>query len=728
MKNYSSITFFVLSILISSSIVAQETKEITLRDIWKDRTFVSKSVDGLRSMKDGEHYCTLNNENEILEYSYKDGSKTRTIATLKEMTRSIDKKDIEIDDYQFSKDETKILIATETDDIYRHSTESNYYIWDLVSKKFTPLSEKGKQRLADFSPDGSKVAFVRDNNIFIKDLISNREYPVTRDGRDRTVINGAADWVYEEEFSFTKAFHWSPDGKKIAFLRFDESDVKEFWLTNYGSLYPEHQKYKYPKAGEDNSVVSVRIYDVVDGRITNVDIGEEADQYIPRIRWTNDPEILAVLRLNRLQNKLEVLMANANTGQTRVVYVDENKYYVDITDDLTFLKDNVHFVITSEKDGFNHIYKVNLKDSRKEQVTRGEWDVRKICGIDEEEGLVYYLSAEDSPLNNELYSITLNGEVKKKISAEEGTNEVSFSAGYKYFINSWSNSSTPPNYNIRSNNGNELAVLENNYELQKVIKKYNFSEKEFFSFTTSEGVELNAWMIKPPGFDPAKKYPVFMYVYGGPNSQTVENRWGGSTDMWFQMLAQKGYIIVSVDNRGTGARGEEFRKMTYLQLGKYETIDQIEAAKYLGKLDYVDKSRIGIYGWSYGGYVSSLCITKGAEYFKMAIAVAPVTNWRYYDNIYTERFMRTPRENGENYDNNSPINFVDKLKGKYLLVHGTGDDNVHVQNSMDMITALVKANKQFDLMLYPNKNHGIYGGNTRYHLFKKMTDFVLENL
>ncbi len=727
MNTKSNILILLLAFLISSTITAQDSKEISLADIWKDHTFSAKRVSGIRSMKDGEHYCTLNKNGEIIQYSYLDGKKTRLIATLREMADGIEEK-LEIDDYSFSEDESKILIASNTESIYRHSSKSNYFIWDINEFKLSPLSNGGKQQLAGFSPDGTKVAFVRDNNIFVKNLDDGEEQQITHDGEDRVIINGTADWVYEEEFSFTKAFHWSPDGKRIAYFRFDEREVKEFWLTTYGELYPEEHKYKYPKAGEANSVVSIHIFDLTKGSAVNVDIGEEVDQYIARIKWTNDPEVLSLQRLNRLQNKFELLLADAKTGKSRVAYVDESKYYVDVTDDLTFLKDNVHFIITSERSGYNHIYKGNLNDGNIEAVTKGDWDVRSLIGVDEEAGLVYYMSAEDSPLDSELYSIKLDGKSKKKISAKDGSNNARFSSTYKFFINSYSNANTPPVYTINDDRGKMLKVLQDNEKLVNRLKDYNFSKKEFFKFKTSEGLELNAWMIKPFGFDKTKKYPLFMYVYGGPGSQTVENSWGGSTDKWFQLLAQKGYIVVSVDNRGTGARGEEFKKNTYLQLGKYETIDQIEAAKYLGTLDYVDKDRIGIYGWSYGGYISSLCITKGADYFKMAIAVAPVTNWRYYDNIYTERFMRTPQENGENYDNNSPINFVDMMEGNYLLVHGTADDNVHVQNSMDMITALVKADKQFELMLYPNKNHGIYGGNTRYHLFKKMTDFVLENL
>jgi dipeptidyl-peptidase-4 len=714
-------------VLLGTNINAQEKNEISLSDIWKKHKFSARTVRGIRSMNDGEHYCTLNRKGEIVEFSYRDGEQTRIIATEAEMQAGAEEK-IEIDDYQFSNDESMILISTNTEEIYRHSTKSHFFIWNVENKTISKLSDNGKQRLAEFSPDGTKVAFVRDNNLFIKDLKQDKEYQITNDGKDRFIINGTCDWVYEEEFSFTKAWFWSPDSKKIAFLRFDETNVKEFWLTTYGELYPEEHKYKYPKAGEDNSVVSVKIYQLDNEKTVNVDISEETDQYIPRIKWTKDADKLSVQRLNRLQNKLEILIADASSGKTNVVFVDESKYYVDITDDLTFLNDKVHFVITSERSGYNHVFKVNMNDKSVEQITKGEWDVRALQGVDETKGLVYYISAEDSPLSSELYSINLDGKGKKKISSKDGSNTVNFSKGFKYFINNYSNANTPPFFSICDFKGKEMKVLEDNEKLVKLAEKYHFGKKEFFTFTTSEGVELNAWMIKPNDFDKSRKYPVFMYVYGGPNSQTVENAWGGYNDLWYRMLAQKGYLVVSVDNRGTGARGEEFRKNTYLQLGKYETIDQIEAAKYLGGLDYVDKERIGIFGWSYGGYISSLCITKGADYFKMAIAVAPVTNWRYYDNIYTERFMRTPQVNADGYDDNSPINFVDKIKGSYLLVHGTGDDNVHVQNSMDMITALVDADVQFELMLYPNKNHGIYGGNTRYHLFKKMSDFIVENL
>ncbi|RLD53438.1 MAG: S9 family peptidase, partial [Bacteroidetes bacterium] len=454
----------------------------------------------------------------------------------------------------------------------------------------------------------------------------------------------------------------------------------------------------------------------------------ETDIYIPRVKWTTDPNKLSIQWMNRLQNELKILIADANTGETTPIYIETNKYYVDITDNLTFLQDNERFVFTNETDGYHHIYMYKIDGGLIGQITQGKWDVTDIFGIDEDREVIYYGSSESSPMNRVFYQIGFDGSGKQKKTQGEGQNRVQFSKEFDYYINTFSNASTPPYITVNSIKGKMIRVLEDNSTLLDTLNKYTFGQREFFSFTTTEGVNLNAWMIKPLDFDPSKKYPVLMYVYGGPGSQTVENNWGGG-NLWYQMLASKGIIVVSVDNRGTGARGEEFKKMTYMQLGKYETIDQIEGAKYLSSLDYVDKNKIGIWGWSYGGYMSTSCLTKGADYFCMAVAVAPVTNWRYYDNIYTERFMRTPGENPDGYDDNSPINHVGKLRGSYLLIHGTSDDNVHIQNSIDLVTALVGANKQFDMQFYPNSNHGIYTGrNTRIHLYTRITNFIYDNL
>lgn len=724
MKKY----LLIIALLFTSTFsFSQETKKITLEDIWASPKFYPSGVSGMKSMADGEHYTVIEKDS-INVYSFKSGEYLRTIATGNQMVPEGDTLPLKINRYEFNDDESKILIPTKTKSIYRYSTESEYYIWDIDNQELSALSAGGKQRLADFSPDGRKIAFVRDNNLVITNLEKDLEFNVTTDGKINNIINGTTDWVYEEEFAITKGFQWSPDGKRIAYLRFDESGVKEFSMTEWGELYPEEYRFKYPKAGEDNSVVTVHIYNLETGKTTGVDTGDETDQYIPRIFWTEDPEVLAVFRVNRLQNKFEILYADASTGKTTPVYEEKSHTYIEEShyDNVIFINDG-GFIFTSEADGFYHIYFKESMNDEPEQLTSGTWDVTEVHGFDEDNGLIYFSAAQESPVNREIYSVSLGGKIKR-ISGESGWHSPRFSTDFSYYLNSFSTANTPPVYSMHKSNGKLLRILEENKRISDLASEYGFSELEFFTFETEEAIALNGYQILPPDFDPSKKYPVFMHVYGGPGSQTVTNRWNYFNFIWFQMLAQKGYIVVSVDNRGTGARGQEFKKMTYLELGKYETIDQIEAAKYLASRPYVDPERIGIFGWSYGGYMSTLCLTKGAEYFKAAIAVAPVTNWRYYDNIYTERFMRTPQQNASGYDDNSPINHVDKMEGKLLLVHGTGDDNVHVQNTMDLITALVKANKQFDLMLYPNKNHGIYGGNTRLHLYRLMTDFIYENL
>ena len=728
-KNILFLFFVIPGLALNAQII---NKKIALEDIWTSGTFYSKTMDDVVSMKDGEHYSMLENDIMINEYEYKTGEKTKTIVRTSQLVpkgqEEEEEEGISIDEYSFSPDESKILIGTGTERIYRYSTRMDYYIWDIKTEQLTKLSTGGKQRLASFSPDGSKIAFIRDNNLFIADISSGKEDQITTDGLYNNIINGSPDWVYEEEFEFTKAYFWSPDGNKLAFYRFDESKVKEYDMVLYDSLYPTIYKYKYPKAGENNSIVSILMYDLKTGKTQTMDIGTEKDQYIPRIKWTQDPNILSIQRMNRLQNKFEILLTDATNGTSKVIYTETNKYYIEISDNLTFLKDKMSFIMTSDKDGYNHIYLYDIQGNLVKQLTSGKWDVTEVKGVDEKNQIVYYTSAEEAPMNRALYSVKLDGAEKTKISAKEGTNEANFNEGYKYFINTYSNANTPPYITINKMNGKEQKVIIDNSEIISAMREYGFTSEEFFKFKTSENIELNGWMIKPPDFNTNKKYPVVMYIYGGPGAQTVENSWGSLDFAWFEMLAQKGYIVVSVDNRGTDARGEAFKKCTYGQLGKLETIDQIDAAKYLGSLAYVDKSRIGIWGWSYGGYMTALCLTKGADYFKAGIAVAPVTNWRYYDNIYTERYMGLPKDNANGYDDNSPINYVKKLKGKFLLVHGTADDNVHFQNSMMLANALVNANKQFEMQFYPDKNHGIYGGYTRYHLFKKMTDFILTNL
>ncbi|MEA3505254.1 MAG: S9 family peptidase [Bacteroidota bacterium] len=721
------LTFFTLIVQ------AQKNEKITLADLWKNYKYFPKSVRGLTSMDDGVHYSTLEKGKKIVKYSYVSGEQVAVIVDVDEL--GIDGL-TRISGYTFNADESKILVYTNRENIYRRSFIADYFVITIESKKVVRLSDNGKQQLATFSPKDNKIAFVRKNNIFFVDLNTDEEKQITFDGKFNHIINGAPDWVYEEEFEFSQAFHWSPDGKKIAYIKFDESRVKEFNMTMYAGmapllkdniLYPENRHWKYPKAGDDNSIVSVHVYNLENTETVEMNVGEETDQYIPRIRWTQDTDVLSIFRLNRLQNKFDLIFADPDNGESKVIYTEENKYYIDEGnfDDLTFLSDGKHFVLTSEMDGWNHIYLMDLKGDIVRNLTKGEYDVTDYLGFDERKKMVYFQAAKQSPMQREVYSVKINGKDLKKYSEKVGTNTAHFSKGFKYYVNYFSNAKTPTFISLHNKNGKLIRVLEDNAAFVEKIEKLDYSLKEFFTFTTSENVELNGYMVKPVGFDENVQYPVVMTQYSGPNSQSVKDSW--SFD-WYNYLAQEGYIVVCVDGRGTGARGEEFRKMTYLQLGHYETIDQIEAAKYLSKLPYVDKDNMAIWGWSYGGFMTTLCMTKGDGIFKAGIAVAPVTNYRYYDNIYTERFMRTPQENPEGYNNNSPMNFADQLQGDLLLIHGSADDNVHVQNTMEFAEKLVQANKQFDMFIYNNRNHGIYGANTRYHLYTKMTNFLNEHL
>jgi dipeptidyl-peptidase-4 len=725
MKSFTSILFLFFIVLSANS--QNINKEITLEDIWKNKTFSAKNVRSFRSMQNDEFYTILN-QGKIEKYSYSNGE---LIEVLLSDSLLVDQnnKSIEIGDYEFSNSEKNILIETEAEPIYRHSYYAKYYLYNTENKSITPLCLGSKQRNPIFSPDDKKIAFIRDNNMYIYYIDEKREQQITFDGELNKIINGAPDWVYEEEFSYSRAMEWSANSNYLAFVRFDESKVKEFSLNFYGELYPEKYNYKYPKAGENNSLVSVHIFNLSSNSTRTVDIGADTNIYIPRIQWTNDADILLIQRLNRLQNQYDLLLSNQATQTTQLLLSESNKYYIDINDRFYFTKDKKSIILTSEKDGYNHIYQYDMKGKLVKQLTQGKYDVTSIYGVDEIKKRVYFQAAFSSPINREIFFVSLKNGKTTQLSTKVGTNNATFTSNFKYYTLNYSNANQPPYISVNATEGNELYVLEDNSTLKSKLNEFSFSTLTFIEVPIENGINLQASIIKPLNFDSTKKYPVLMYVYGGPGSQTVTNSWGHSNFIWFQMLAQNGYIVVSVDNRGTGARGEEFKKMTYLQLGKYEVIDQINAAKFLGNQSFVDKDRIGIFGWSYGGYMSTLCMTKGADYFKAGIAVAPVTNWRYYDNIYTERFMRTPAENENGYDSNSPISHVSLLKGKYLLVHGDADDNVHVQNTMDLTTALISQDKAFEMFVYPNSNHGIYTGkNTRLHLYRKMTDFILTNL
>lgn len=734
MKMKRTFTFISTFLLVFILFDAQsQDQKITLDLIWNSRTFSPEMVYGMNPLNDGKSYAAIE-QGDLVVYDFETGKKIKTLVQSTDLIPANTEKPLSLRNYSFSPDESKMLIPTETEAIYRHSTRSNYWIYNLNTKTLEPLSMNGKQQLATFSPDGIKIAFVRDNNIHIKYLDSNQEVQITNDGKYNEIINGSTDWVYEEEFGFTQAFFWSPDSKKIAYYRFDETLVKEFQMALYNGLYPEQYRFKYPKAGEDNAILSLWVWHEEENKANSIDIGTETDIYIPRISWTQDANILAIQRMNRHQNNLEILFADASSGNTSTIYEEKNPYYIDITDDLTFLPDGRHFIISSEKEGYNQIYLYDLSGKQVKKLTGDKWDVTKIYGYDAKQKKVYFQAADLNPMNRSIYSVDLKGKLTKILELP-GHNDATFSKNFSLFVNRNATINTPYNIAVYNNKGKMLRQLIDNAELMEKMKSFSFSTFEFFeiedeNIQLSDGtkVKLNAWKLLPPDFDPERKYPVLLYVYGGPGSQTVLNNWGGTNHLWFQMLAQQGFIIVSVDNRGTGSRGQEFKKMTYLELGKYETEDMITTAKYLSKLPYVDSKSIGIFGWSYGGYMSSLAITKGADYFDAAIAVAPVTNWRYYDNIYTERYMRKPIENENGYDDNSPINHVDKLKGNYLLVHGSADDNVHYQNAMEMSNALIKANKQFEFMIYPNRNHGIYGNNARFHLYELMSSFLHRTL
>lgn len=721
----SSIKILVLFIFSSWSVVAQQA--ITLEEIWSG-AFRTKGMDELNAMKNTNQYTVLN---------FNRSSRTTQIdlydyATLNKVATLIDTKNHpelkSIDNYTFDKQEKKILIATQSKPIFRHSFTANYFVYDIVAKKLQRFTDKAIQE-PTFSPDGNSVAYAFENNLYLTNLISGVTTQITKDGKKNAIINGITDWVYEEEFSFVKAFDWNADGTKIAFIRFDETNVPEFSMDIYNEgLYPTQNVFKYPKAGEKNAEVSLHIFDVKTNNVSTINLGNYTDFYIPRIKWTNDAAVLSAQVINRHQNNLDLHFVNANTGKTKVVLNEKDAAYVEVTDNLTFLKDN-SFIWTSEKDGFNHIYHYDQNGKLKKQITKGNWEVTAYYGFDEKNKIIYYQSVENGSINRDVYAVSIDGKGKIRLSSKTGTNAATFSPNFQYFINTFSSATAAPYYSLNdSKTGKEIKKIQSNEGVEEKLAKYGVSPKEFFVLTTEKGHGFNSWMIKPKDFSASKKYPVLMFQYSGPGSQQVANTWNGTNDYWYFMLAQKGYIVVCVDGRGTGFKGAGFKKCTYKELGKYEVEDQIDAAKVIGKYSYVDASRIGIWGWSYGGFMASNCIFQGADVFKTAIAVAPVTSWRYYDSIYTERYMQTPQENASGYDNNSPINHVNKLKGNFLLVHGTADDNVHVQNTMKMIEALVQANKQFDWAIYPDKNHGIYGGKTRLQLYTKMTNFIIEKL
>ncbi len=718
---------YTLAFLLFAGISATAQKKISQEEIWNG-TFRTQGMTSLNAMKNTNAYTVLD---------YNRGNKSYQIdlydfATLERTKNILDTKNFpeltEISEYSFNNDETKLLIATNSNPIYRHSFTSLFYSYDTKTNQLVKVSEREIQE-PQFNYDGSKIAYVYDNNIFVNDLNLNQTIQITNDGVKNKIINGITDWVYEEEFAFVRAYEWNADGTKIAYIKFDETEVPEFSMDVYGDgLYPTQQVFKYPKAGEKNALVSLHIYDLKTKKTSKVDLGKYTDFYIPRIKWTNDANVLSAQVLNRHQNNLDLLFIDGNSADFKIVLNEKDKAYVDITDNLTFLDDN-SFIWTSEKDGFNHIYHYDKNGKLKNQITKGNWDVTNYYGFDNKNSKIFYQSVENGSTKRDVYSIDLNGKNKKRLSQNNGTNNATFSPNFDLFINNYSSSKTAPTYTLNNaKDGKEIKTIVSNKTLEDKLKAYNLPEKEFFEIKNASGDNLNAWIIKPKDFDPNKKYPLLMYQYSGPGSQTVADEWKDSNDYWHSLLTQEGYIVLAVDGRGTGYKGADFKKVTQNNLGKYEVEDQIFVAEEMAKKNYIDANRIGIWGWSFGGFMSSNALFQAPEVFKTAIAVAPVTSWRFYDSIYTERFLSTPQENPKGYDENSPITYAQNLKGNYLLVHGTADDNVHVQNAMVLTNVLVHNNKKFDWAIYPDKNHGIYGGKTREQLYTKMTDYIKENL
>lgn len=717
----------VLIIAIFSLLIGEASAQLSLENIWNSREFSSKFVPGFNSLNDGKSYCQLDanpdKSRACNRYDFKTGNKLSTLFSTDKMI--VDSMPIQIESYTFSQDETKVLITNGFESVYRHSGKSNVYLYEIRTGNLVKISNK-KIMYATLSPDATKVAYVSDNNLFYYDVVKKKDIQITKDGEKNHIINGAVDWVYEEEFSMSRGFEWSPDGQFIAYYKFDESKVPYFSMDLYGDLYPKKETWKYPKAGEPNSKVDVFIHKLGKKKDVFCETGSQNDQYLPRIKWMSQ-NFLSVQRLNRLQNKLEVLRFSYFYNKAEIIYTETNKYYIEI-EDWTYTNGedtNVIALFTSEVSGFKHLYAMNSR-YKVTQLTKGNWEIDIVNGYNN--GIAYFTTGKDNPSERQLFSVNVKTGEMKQITTETGWHTISFNSTFEFFVDNYSTLTNPAVYAIKDASGEVVRVLEDNKVLKEKLATLNLGQVEFGNFTTTENVKLDYWKILPPNFDPSKQYPVLFFVYGGPGYQTVKNQWQGANYLWYQYMAAKGYIVISVDNRGSGGRGEEFKKMTYLSLGNLETKDYIEAAKYFGSQSYVDSKRIGIFGWSYGGFMASNCITRGADYFKTAVAVAPVTNWRFYDNIYTERYMRTPNENPLGYDNNSPLTYVDKIKGNYLIIHGTADDNVHFQNAAEMVKAMNDKNIAYDAEYYPNKNHGIGGGKTRLHLFSKITKYLETNL
>ncbi|WP_124642452.1 S9 family peptidase [Amniculibacterium aquaticum] len=691
------------------------SQEITLDKIYSGY-YRGKGINGISSMKNGENYAVIESDG-IAKYAYKNTQKIGLIVPG------------QFENYIFSNDESKILLQKESQPIYRHSFLGKFDVKDLNTGKIIALNNGDFVQEPRFSPDATKVAFIANNNLYYQDLKTGDIVQFTKDGEKNKVINGLADWVYEEEFGHARQYEWTKNSNAIVFVKSNETEVPVMHIPIYeNNLYPIDWQYKYPKAGEKNSVVSAHLYQLDKRKVINLDLSNFKKYYIPNVIQTSNSDEIILITSERTQNASDILKVDTQTGAIKKLFTETDEKWIE-TDNVTleFLEDN-SFIWGSERDGNRHLYWYNADGSLKKQITKGSWEVTDYYGYNPKTMDVFLQTTQNGSINKVVSKVNIKSGKSTIISNPQGNNTANFSKNYQYFIETSSSAKKPNTFVLKDNSGKTLQELQNNNDQLKRLENDNFVSKEYFTIPNEAGDQMNAWIIKPKNFDPNKKYPLFMFQYSGPGSQQVSNSWDMGNGLWFNHLVQKGYVVACVDGRGTGYRGTKYKKVTYKNLGKYEIEDQIAAAKWLGKQSYIDKERIGIFGWSFGGYMASLAMTKGADVFKMGIAVAPVTNWRYYDSVYTERFMLTPQENPAGYDDNSPTSYAKLLKGKFLLIHGTADDNVHFQNALIFSEALIQNKKQFDFMAYPDKNHGIYGGQTRPQLYQKMTDFILENL
>jgi dipeptidyl-peptidase-4 len=711
----------------------QRFTESTIDDIYASVKFSPKTIRGFQWIKGGKGYSCLETDSvigktDLWGYDVATGGKTLFVDG-SALTLNEGENPFKIENYIWSPDEQRILF-TGIVPARALKTGGDFFLFDLKLKQFKRLTDSGKEQLnVKFSPDGKTIGFVRANNLYLLDLATGQETQLTFDGAEH-VLNGHFDWVYEEEFGIIDGWQWSPDGRYIAYWQLDETREPEFPIMNFLPLHQEVLRMRYPKAGDPNAIVKIGVIDLSTKGNRWMELGAPLDStqdtYVPRIKWTNTPGLLAVQRLNRDQNKLDLTLVDVRSGVAKIILTESDTTWVDVRNDLTFLKKSDRFVWSSDRSGYMHLYLYRLDGTLIRQLTRGKWDVEKLIGVDEASGRVYFTAAMMSPLGRDLYSVKLDGMGLTKITHEVGTNDANFAPDNSIFLHTYSDVNTPTRTSLRKADGTLIRVI--NDGAIEALRQYKVSPKIFFTFTTSDGIVLNGWMIKPIDFDSTKKYPVLMAVYGGPGSQMVRNSWGGTDFLWYQVLAQKGYVIISVDNRGTGARGKQFKTVTYKNLGVWEANDQIEGAMYLRTLPYVDASRIGIWGWSYGGYMTLMSMLLGADVFKAGVSVAPVTHWKFYDTIYTERYMLTPQKNPEGYEKSAPLSYAKNLKGKLLIVHGTADDNVHWQNTVSIVNEFIREGKQFETAFYPGGMHGIGRGKVRAHLFTKITNFISENL